>query len=103
MKANASDLANTNSNIIKTILIAVNITTQAAAGVALGAFAYQQVITPDGVLAGKTVVGACVESVQNNAIASEIGIGAINTENGYVYINTTTAGTYSVRVRVYYK
>ena len=96
MKANASDL-------VKTILIAVDITTQTAAGVALGAFAYQQVITSDGVLAGKTILGACVESVKSKAVGSEVGIGAIDTSNGYVYINTLTAGAYAVRVRVYYK
>ena len=96
MKANASDL-------VKTILIAVDITTQTTAGVALGASAYQQVITSDGVLAGKTILGACVESVRSKTVASEVGIGAIDTSNGYVYINTLTASIYSVRVRVYYK
>lgn len=96
LKANTSDL-------VKTILIAVDITTQTTAGVALGASAYQQVITTDGVLAGKTVLGACVEGVQNKTVISEVGIGAINTSNGYVYINTLTAGIYTVRVRVYYK
>ncbi len=92
-----------NSNLVKAVLITVDITTQATAGVALGASAYQQVITSDGVLAGKTIVGACVESVRNKVVGSEVGIGAIDTSNGYVYINTAAAGTYSVRVRFYYK
>lgn len=97
------DTYHANSNLVKAVLITVDITTQATAGVALGASAYQQVITSDGVLAGKTVVGACVESVQNKTVVSEVGIGAINTTNGFIYINTATAGIYSVRVRAYYK
>lgn len=96
------DIKQLNSNLIKTALVVFDVTTEASGDVALGAYSYVTYTDKSGYPVGKTILGICVEAVQERNRMSIVGIGSVNAENGYIYINSKNATTHTVKLRVYY-
>lgn len=70
--------------------------------VALGSFAYELITDKPGYPLEKNIVSETVELVANSSVVSEIGIGYVNMDNHYIYVNTKNAGIYDVYVRITY-